>query len=173
MSENTSDNKSESTSEKSSPAPALSSTIVIFDGGQLILPSNAVAEILPYAPSLGLEDAPPWIVGTILWQADQIPLVSLEALLFDDEPGQRQQYRRIVILNMLNKHPRLRYYGLLSTDTPQRVLLQRNELEAPREDTLVPNGILSHASLKGRQVMIPDLDVVEADLIKTVRRFSH
>ena len=152
-----------------SSSQTLSSVLILFEGGQLILPSNAVAEVLPYAPSLSLENAPPWIVGTILWQADPIPLVSLDNLFLNSDP--EQVPRRIIVLNMLTQHPRVRYFGVLSTDAPQRVLLQRNELQAaPAEAETLPMGISSYALLKDRQIIIPDLDTIEAHVIKAARR---
>ena len=152
-----------------SSSQTLSSVLILFEGGQLILPSNAVAEVLPYAPSLNMENAPPWIMGTILWQADPIPLVSLDNLFLNSDP--EQVPRRIIILNMLTQHPRVRYFGLLSTDAPQRVLLQRNELQAAQEETeALPLGIASYGLLKERQIIIPDLDTIEAHIIKAVRR---
>ena len=158
-------------SEKTAPAQAyaLSSVLILFGGGQLIVPNNAVAEVLPYAPSLSLENAPSWIVGTILWQADPIPLVSLDNLLLNSE-SEGLLYRRIIVLNMLTQHPRLRYFGLLSTDAPQRVLLQRNDLANVDAPGVPPVGVLSYATLKERQIIIPDLDALEAELIQAVRR---
>jgi chemotaxis signal transduction protein len=156
----------------SAQAIALSSVIILFDGGQLIVPSSAVAEVLPYAPSLSLENVPPWVVGTMLWQADPIPLISLDNLLLDSNP-ESIQYRRIVILNMLSPQPRFHYFGLLSTDAPQRVLLKHDDLlnaDAPGQP---PPGVLSYASLKDRQVIIPDLDTIEADLRQAMHRVGR
>ncbi|MEZ5593242.1 MAG: chemotaxis protein CheW [Gammaproteobacteria bacterium] len=161
-------------SDKNAPAQvhALSSALIVFQGGQIIVPSNAVAEVLPYAPSLSLENAPPWVVGTMLWQADPIPLINLDKLLLQ-QPPEDVQYRRIIVLNMLTPHPRLRYFGLLSTDAPQRVLLQRNDLVPSAIPSQPPVGALSYAALKGRQVLIPDLDMIEAELVQVVRRGSR
>lgn len=147
----------------------LSSALILFEGGQLILPSSAIAEVLPFAPSLSLENAPPWLVGTILWQADPIPLVNLDKLFLKSESERTP--RRIIVLNMLTQHPRVRYFGLLSSDEPRQVLLHANDLsQGQEENEALPMGVKNYAYLKDRQIIIPDLDTIEAHIIQAVRR---
>jgi hypothetical protein len=105
----------------------------------------------------------------MLWQSGPIPLISLDNLLLGSD-SESIQYRRIIILTMLSPQPRFRYFGLLSTDAPQRVLLKRDDLlntDAPGQP---PYGVLSYASLKDRQIIIPDLDTIESDLADAMRR---
>ena len=157
----------------------LVSVLVPFSDGYVVVSNGLVVEVLPYAPALSLEDAPPWVTGTLLWKTTKIPLVSPDALWGNADPKQ-VTYRRIVILHALSgqqlgaqarlSQPRLSYFGLLSTDVPLRRQLGRDELEPKR--TLPPAGAAGHADIvepSGR-VLIPDFDWIEQALAQALRR---
>ena len=46
----------------------------------VILPSDAVAQIIPYEPLQRMEDTPEWFLGLLGWRGIQVPVVSFEML---------------------------------------------------------------------------------------------
>lgn len=153
---------------------SLASIIITFQGGQAILPHSVVTEVLPFAPSLSLENSPAWVAGSLLWKTTTLPLVSLEALLHGADPEQ-VQYNRIVITHGLGNHNRLRHFGFLSTSVPETSDFSRADIEPDGKTdnaaaSALPFGILARIKVKGQSAVIPDLDVLERDLLQLMRR---
>ena len=46
----------------------------------VILPGDAVAEVIPYEPLQRIEDTPDWFLGLLGWRGIQVPVVSFEML---------------------------------------------------------------------------------------------
>ncbi|MDX1605464.1 MAG: chemotaxis protein CheW [Candidatus Competibacterales bacterium] len=144
--------------------------LIEFSSARLLLPANCILEVLPYAPVLGLEDAPPWVVGNLLWRATTVPLLSPDALWAGDDP-QKIRYRRILLLQAPGGNRRLPYYGLLSTDAPHWFGIDRSEVEwADDAAEAQPLGVLGKARIEGETVLIPNLDALEQELVRVLRR---
>lgn len=162
----------QSDSNNSAPqADLLSGITITFQGGQAILPHSVMAEILPFAPTPSLENAPPWVAGTLLWKTTTIPLVSLEALLYGVDP-ERIQYHRILIVHGLGNHPRLHNFGFLSTSAPETSDFARADIEpdSNADAAGLPFGIAARIKVKGQSAIIPDMDILERDLLQLMRR---
>lgn len=146
--------------------------LIAVQGGQLILPSSLVVEVLPFATPLRIEAAPHWVVGAILWRNLTTPLVSLGRLIFRVAPDSDLN-SRIIILNTLGSDSQLLHFGLLGTSAPQPVNLQHSEINLDPDvveiDLPMP-GILSRARYQDQPVIIPDLDAIEAVLRPLVRQ---
>ena len=150
----------------------LSSVLIGLRKGQAILPQSVVVESLPYATPLRIENAPPWVVGAILWRARTTPLVSLETLIEGSrtDPGARS---RIVVLNALGNDPKLPNYCILGTEMPQSISLRRSEIVIDEEEILRPEGVLAHVRINNEEgIIIPNLDFIEEVLSQVMRRKS-
>lgn len=154
-----------------SSATQLDAVLLPIQTGQILLPAAALIEVLPYAPTLGLENAPPWLVGTLLWGATTAPLVSLDALFTGVDP-RTVQHRRIVLLQAPTAHPRLLHFGFLATEPPERIGVERQELVRDSDAGELPLGALCrvHWLEQERHALIPDLDALERMLLKILRR---
>ena len=142
----------------------LRSLLITFEGGQAILPNSTVVEVLPFAPSLGIENAPRWVMGAMLWKALTIPLVSLERLVASEADSDSGNYTRIIIVNALGNHPRLRYFGLLGSEAPRIIELERTGISLELNLQDLPTGVLSRVSVYGQATIIPDMDAIESIL---------
>jgi chemosensory pili system protein ChpC len=142
----------------------LRSLLITFQGGQAILPNSAVVEVLPFAPSLGIENAPRWVVGAMLWRALTIPLVSLERLMITENSNETGNYTRIIIVHALGNHPRLRYFGLLGSEAPRIIELERSGISLEINLDALPTGVLNRVSVYGQSAVIPDMDAIESIL---------
>ena len=150
------------------PMPTtLRALLIPYSGGQVLLPNHLVAEVLPFASPLSLDNAPPWVAGTMLWKALTIPLIRLEYLFVDDADRLKDlHYSRIVVLQALADHPKLHYFALLSSAAPRIFELARHDIADTEEyQRAEPEpGILSRVKVLGQQAIIPDLNVLETQL---------
>ncbi|MGF1526003.1 MAG: chemotaxis protein CheW [Candidatus Competibacterales bacterium] len=142
--------------------------VVTFQTGRALLPHSAVVEVLPYAKPLRIENAPNWVVGSILWKSIPIPLVSLERLIYRTSPG-IGAHSRIIIVHALGDDPKLRDFGLLGTEPPQLDDLERGAIEDDPEFKPPTTGVLRWVRFYGREALIPDMDAIEEELRKALR----
>lgn len=135
-----------------------------FKSGHVLLPHSSMVEVLPFATPLTMENAPSWVVGTILWRALDVPLVALENLVLNIQP-ELDSHTRIVMVNTLNTHADFPYMGLLGTDAPRLVNVNYDEItrtDPPSEYT--GSGVLSWTQFKEHVAIIPDMDAIETVL---------
>lgn len=140
-----------------------------FKSGHVLLPHSSMVEVLPFATPLTMENAPSWVVGTMLWRALDVPLVALENLVLNIQP-ELDSHTRIVMINTLNTHADFPYIGLLGTDAPR--LINVNYDEIMRIDPLpefTGLGVLSWTQVKDHMAIIPDMDAIEAILSPLVQ----
>lgn len=149
---------------------SLDAVLLPIDSAQVLLPAAALIEILPYAPTLALENAPPWLVGTLLWGAATAPLVSLDALFTGVSP-RTIAHRRIVLLQAPTAHPRLHYFGVLAIAPPEPISVSRDALAHDKRIEDLPLGALCRVRwVEGeRSALIPDLHALERMLLKILR----
>lgn len=154
----------------STAASGLDAVLLPVDSAQILLPAAALIEVLPYAPTLALENAPPWLVGTLLWGAATAPLVSLDALFTGVNP-RTIAHRRIVLLQAPTAHPRLHYFGFLTIAPPESLSITRDDLVYESHTSDLPLGALCRVRwVEGeRSALIPDLDALERMLLKMLR----
>ena len=149
------------------PLPAVKSLIVRLHKGSLILPLNLMAELVKgdaLSPS-----AHPGIEGWLQWRNRQIPVVSLESLCMQEEPGEAEE-GRCLILHTVSAVPGLPFLAL-------RVQGNLNTLDI-LPDTLRDDhsGNVLRCPYVARQVrashllcFIPDLPAIEAVLAEILQ----
>ena len=146
--------------------------LIAVQGGQLVLPSSLVVEVLPFATPLRIESAPHWVVGAMLWHNLTTPLISLWRLIFRVAP-ESDLNSRIIIVNTLGTDSKLPHFGILGTSAPRPFNLQRHEITldpgVPEAEQRRP-GILSWARYHDQSLIIPDLEAIEGVLQPLVRR---
>ncbi len=146
--------------------------LISVQSGQLLLPNNLIAEVLPFATPLQIEGAPPWVVGAMLWRNLTTPLVSLGQLIFRVTP-EADLNSRIIILNTLGTDSRLPHFGILGTSAPRPLNVRRQDIQPdpePPTSELGQSGVLSWARYQEQPVVVPDLDAIETVLRPLVRR---
>lgn len=146
----------------------LRTLLIPFRSGRALLPNSLVVQVLPYATPLRIENAPPWVMGAMLWRARTIPLVSLEHIINPKAPG-LEGHARIIVLNTLNQRPKLTNFALLGTAAPQLLNLTRMAIRDLADDTVNIPGIARWVQVNGETAIIPDLDAIESTLIALMR----
>ena len=139
------------------------SLLIPLQEGHALLPNSTVAEVLPFTAPTNKEDAPSWVLGDVFWRAHEIPLVSLESLVFAmlPEPGARA---RIIVTKVLDGASKPAYFGLLAAGAPRLMNLERTMISLDEAaETAIP-GALSRVWVDGLAAVIPDLDLIAAEL---------
>ena len=153
------------------PSSVLRSFLIPFQGGQVLLPHSSLVEVLSFTTALKLENAPPWVMGTVLSRARHVPLVSLERLINGAEAGPGT-YAKIVLVNTLGTDSRLPYVGLLGTDAPRLLNVEREDITWDETPVAPITGVLCRVRVKGQAAIILDIDALEKILAPLVRDYD-
>ena len=140
-------------------AEKLRSLIIPYRGGMTVLPNSMVVEVLPYAPPLGLENAPPWVLGSMLWKAQPLVLVSLEYLSRQKAGG--GMHNRIIVVQAITGQPKLGYLGFVGSEAPRILDLMREEIS---KEIFLENsapGVAEQVLIQGERAIIPNFDLIE------------
>jgi chemosensory pili system protein ChpC len=132
------------------------SVLIPVSGGDLLLPNATVAEVIGMSEVVPVADAPEWLVGTTLWHGWEMPLVAY-GLLSRMAEEETVQNSRIAVVKALSGPGRMPYMGFLCTGFPRLVTVSPANLVAI-PDREVSIGVLGHAILQDREVVLPDLD---------------
>lgn len=134
------------------------SVLISLQDANLILPNSAVVEVL------GLDtleppgsDAPNWLQGYVELQMQDIPVISLEAVMGQSAPI-RDRKCRIVVLNTPSQGSA---FALMSRAYPLIVTLNEVALKPANEaNDPVAKLIYSRVDVANRKAIIPDLDAI-------------
>jgi chemosensory pili system protein ChpC len=130
----------------------------------LLLPGTVVAEIVPYAdsqpPGAG---APEWLLGSVLWREQQIPLVSIDTFM-TGEPSPAGGSARIAVLKALSNRSDMPYFGIVTKQIPRLLTVYQEGVEPENEGAAGLPGVAAELRVNGEQAIVPDLDAIEAAL---------
>jgi chemosensory pili system protein ChpC len=137
-------------------------TILIpVNGGRLLLPNAAVAEIAPLAGLEPVEHAPPWLPGRMPWRDEMIPLVSFSRLARIAPAANDVQQTRVAVVKTL-AGGKFAHIGLVAQGLPRLVTVTPDLLvRVDGGDELMP-GVSAHVLVRSDQAIIPDLHWIEA-----------
>ena len=143
------------------------SLLVPVQGGMLLLPNVAVAEVVDHQTPQAVEEGPPWLLGFIHWRGLDVPLLSFEAVRGESVPEALPQ-ARIAVVNTI-KGGEVAFYALLTAGIPRLVqVAEEDVMPAETEESLAP-GEAARVLVNGAPAVIPDLDALEslvADYLK-------
>ena len=140
-----------------------------FRDGQAVLPNSLVVEVLPYAPPLGIDGAPRWVLGSMLWKAQPLPLISLEFLVHQNQAPEVGLHNRIIVVQAVSNQPKLRNFGFVGSEAPRMVELERGHIANEIFLQAPPEGISNQVLVHGERAVIPDMDKIESTLSKLLR----
>jgi len=136
------------------------SQILSIEGGQLVLPNAAVAEIINYIEPTAVDNSPDWVLGTIEWRGVRIPLISLESAMGKALPSIATD-SRIAILNCISGNAKNSFYAIVTIGLPRLVNLDENKISFSKNST-VEKLMLNNVVINKAESIIPDLDAIEA-----------
>lgn len=143
----------------SSVQDTMRTLIIPMQASNLLLPNVAVAEVMPYINPRSIADAPDWLLGSINWRGQTIPLISYDRFQgVDTSEGINQA--RIVVFNTVHADSGLKFYALVTTGIPQLKRVNPDLLQEISTDPV--DGVLSQVQIGETTAIIPDLEGLES-----------
>jgi chemosensory pili system protein ChpC len=124
----------------------------------MLLPHAAVAEVGYYRVPEVLPDTPDWLLGTIDWRGQVIPMISLELLCGDELPA-NPVYSRLIVINSVRTDSPVRHYAIVAAALPRSVPFD-NTIVDDFESCDLP-ALQCRVYVGHEQAVIPDLDYLQ------------
>ena len=142
--------------------PELYCLLVPLEGMKIILPREVVIEVISRGLLTPSEQGPSWLIGWRNWNGATIPVISLEAFagFKHAPPGPKS---RLVVVQALSGVLEPAQFALMTLGYPY-LLRTTDSILRPHEDHSAPKGFMCRLHLGGEQPLIPDFDVIEAEL---------
>ena len=126
----------------------------------LLLPNTVVAEVLDYKEPEAAGHMPEWLLGIVSWRGRNVPVLSFERLL-----GQEQTFRseetRYVVCNTLNGNAHIPFIALQIEGIPHLSMVSNEMLEMNSEVIHSEPAVLAYLRHEGESVIVPNMDVLE------------
>lgn len=134
----------------------------------IILPADAIAEIIPYEPLQRIENTPDWLLGLLGWRGVQVPVASFEMLTVERASFSLVSVASasLVIVRGTNDQSSLPFYALVSQTEPEAFTISRQMLFETSEP--VQRTESSRVRFQDDVLSIPNLDYVEAALLNVL-----
>ncbi len=139
----------------------LYSLLAPLAGGRLIVPRTCIIEIIGSSGITPINNAPPWLLGTVDWNGRSLPVISFEAACHRDVPesGRRS---RIAVFSALTDRLRGGYLGILTQGFPQLVRLNPDVLQVDQQpEYSIDEPVLCQLRMMNERPVIPDLERLE------------
>jgi chemotaxis signal transduction protein len=124
----------------------------------MLLPSVSVAEVNNYQMPKELPDTPDWLLGTITWRDQTVPVISLEVLCGDKMPA-NLVYSRIMIVNSIRPESPVRFYAIVAAGLPRLIRFDAGAATDMEISTL--DALLCRVTVNHETAVIPDLDYIQ------------
>lgn len=136
--------------------------VVLDIGGvELLLPSATVAEVVYCEEPKPHADAPLWLLGTVPWREQDVPLVSVRAGGEDPHEVRRGPRARMAVCYSPTPDSDRPYLGILAVGPPRLTVFRAEAMG--RGERPGANPFVLHAlTYMDRPAWIPDLDAIEA-----------
>lgn len=138
--------------------------LISLQKGRLLLPSNSVAEIIPYEPLQRGQETPDWFLGVLGWRSIQVPVVSFEMM-----SQRRARFSLIsvasaslVICTAIGGNASIPYFALVAQVMPSLHRVMPDELIETGEEAL-PTEMIK-LLYRGEPASIPNMDYIEEQL---------
>lgn len=133
----------------------------------LLLPNVAVAEIGSYRTPRAAPGMPEWYLGTVRWQDQDIPVMSLEALVGIGVPS-NPVFSRLMIVNSVHQDSSVRNYAIVTAGLPGLIHFANDT--ASQFQPLEDPGLKCVVRIGNEEAVIPDLDYLQSLLEEQVGR---
>jgi chemosensory pili system protein ChpC len=138
------------------------SLLIPLADARLLVPRACVAEVIGYQAPSPLDNAPPWYLGMVNWNARSLPLVSFEGACSMVIPLTNNR-SRIVVFHALGGRAESGYIAIVSQGFPQLVRVS-NDVVRPDNSRSFPDRmpVLCQVRMLNETPLVPDLDRLEA-----------
>jgi chemosensory pili system protein ChpC len=124
--------------------------------GHVLVPNIVVAELMDFTMPEPLRRAPDWILGELVWNGWQVPVISFEHLVSDSGANTVTAKARILIIKTLGESIQVNYIGLIIQGLPKLKKITADNLLEKLSNEL-PDGVFSEVSIEDLNAMIPEL----------------
>lgn len=125
----------------------------------LLVPLNAVAEVVDAPPAARVATGLSWLQGWLRWRDRDIPVLAHEGIARTefDPPGGNV---RVVIFNAIGAAAAQGFYGLAIRDLP-RPLRLGPESDLRAQEVAPPRGTAMVVEIGGEPAAVPDFELLE------------
>lgn len=124
--------------------------------GRVLVPNIVVAELMDFTMPEPLRRAPNWILGELVWNGWQVPVISFEHLISDSAANTVTAKARILIIKTLGESIQVNYIGLIIQGLPRLKKITADNLLENLADEL-PEGVFSEVSVDELEAIIPEI----------------
>lgn len=143
----------------------VASLLISLHEKQLVLPNVTVAEIIPYRVPTALGDQVSWLLGQLEWRNIHIPVLSYEILSGGSMPP--IEGARLAVVNGTGANKNLPFYAILIQGIPKLIHVKEDDIVTVEAMHSGPYDQMA-VSLFSEQAMIPDLDMIEHELLRCI-----
>lgn len=146
----------------------LYAVLMALAGDMLLLPNAAIAEVVAREAVQPDVRLPAWLAGFVEWNSRRLPVLRFEVLNGGAMPVDSRR-ERVVIINSNGRHLPSGQFALLTQAYPHLVTLTRAALQAePLRASDRDDLLLSRARVANQVALIPDLDMIEAEIARAL-----
>lgn len=124
----------------------------------MLLPNAAVAEVGYYRVPDEKSDMPEWMLGSISWRGQTLPVISIELLCNYPVPA-NLVYSRLLIMNSVRPDSILPFYAVVTAGLPRPVLFGNQLVDEVEACSL--QALQCRVFIGREQAVIPDLDYIQ------------
>lgn len=125
----------------------------------MLAPTVSIAEIVSYHRPAPVQDSPDWLLGTIEWRKQSVPVVSLEVLR-GEAVGDVGQKSRFAVFNNTGVSEDLPFFAVPTYGIPRLSRVQEASIHEVTNVTLKPFERI-RVDLEGEICAIPDVAAME------------
>ncbi len=144
--------------------------LIHVNGAKLLLPNAVIAEVTSNDDDVKLlsKNQPNWLLGTINWRNQRIPLLAIEEALSLPITTSSVKKYRIIVLYGLESAQAMPFYAIKAIDVPHTIAITETSLTNP--STNVSRGLVFKVMYNAEVVLLPNLTYLEK-LLKTFPMF--
>ncbi len=139
--------------------------LIPMHGVDVVLPNEAVAEIVDYVEPRAVPGAPAWFRGVHEWRGLEVPLVSYEMLNARPVPAGVKP-ERIVVLNGVGGKAELPFLGFLAKGIPRLVRIHSDEISVAGQKKGPADALMVQLKDAGEAV-IPNITLLEQMILRS------
>lgn len=146
----------------------LYAVLIALAGDTLLLPNIAIAEVVARDAVQPDPRLPSWLAGFIEWNSRRLPVLRFEVLNGGAMPDDSRR-ERVVVINSNGRHLPSGQFALITQAYPHLVTLTRVAVQPePLRDSDRNELLLSRARVANQVALIPDLDMIEAEIARAL-----
>lgn len=154
--------------------PIISCLLLSLEDEKIILPTAAIAEIIPYEEPEVLNDSPRWFKGILTWRGIHIPLINMQTIepfsawqeVETKEALENKPETYVAILNRIEKTPDSEvvgsthaypFFSILIKEIPKLYRLMEEGIKLVNRERPEDSRFLMKVMVQSNQAFIPNL----------------